>query len=87
MKYVVNEELEYFSAWSCGKDNLEELKEHPEAFDNIKDYLNEVTEVCDWTEVDINDFLWFDMYDYLREEGYVDDDDNWLDEKNKGDEE
>ena len=34
------------------------------------------------TETDINDFLWFDAFDILVENGYVDEDMNWADENN-----
>lgn len=77
MKYIVETSLEDFNAWSGGYRNLKELKKHPAAFNHISDMLDQVTD--NWSDTEINDFLWFDMYDELRIYGYVDEDDNWLD--------
>lgn len=74
-------------AWSGGKDRLNSLRKHCmetndwSAWDYLDDYMS------DWfgegfeipTETDINDFLWFESDDVLKDAGYLDEDYCWTD--------
>lgn len=86
MKYnfegVLENELCNFNAWGKSEDNLAELLKHPEAYEFISDYLEEV---CDrspcflYYDYDINNFLWDEMFDLLEENGFMDEFCNWID--------
>lgn len=67
-------DLSDFEAWGGAFSRLNDMIEHPKAFD----YINDV--ICDWakyradiqqpvTDTEINDFLWFDSDECLREAG------------------
>ena len=74
--------LDKFPAWSGGKRWLDEFVEHPDALVYLEDYLEDLYEGgATFTDTDINDFLWFDAFDILVEEGFVDKDMNWKDEE------
>lgn len=81
MKYTVEKSLYEFKAWSGGKTRLDELKQHPAAFDAIEDLLEQMTQEREMTETDINDYLWFELDDELEELGYYDTQDGkWYDD-------
>lgn len=81
MKYYVEESLENFKPWSGAIARLEELKQHEKAFNYISDLLDEITDQEKYTDGNINDFIWFDMYNELQEAGYYDgDNDKWYDD-------
>lgn len=89
MRYVVECELNRFQAWSGGKTWLEELIDHPKAYDYIVDLIEESELYGDGeisTETDINDYLWFYMADDLEEAGFLNEDHEWV-EDNNGEEE
>ncbi len=79
MKYIVEKPLCEFHAWSSGLANLLELEFHPAAFDYIENYIDSLCEEDDRTETDINDILWFEMYDILEEAGFVNEEHEWID--------
>lgn len=66
MKITVETTLSNFEAWSGGETVLNELA--GESFDIIENFIEEWSDENQLTETDINDFLWFDVEDYLREE-------------------
>lgn len=39
-----------------------------ESFDIIENFIEEWSDISRLTETDINDYLWFDAEDYLRDE-------------------
>ncbi len=89
MRYVVECELNRFQAWSGGKTWLEELIDHPKAYDYIVDLIEESELYGDGeisTETEINDYLWFYMADDLEEAGFLNEDHEWV-EDNNGEEE
>lgn len=83
MRYVVECELNRFQAWSGGKTWLEELIDHPKAYDYIVNRIEEA-ELCFYeedearTETDINDYLWFYMKYDLEEAGFLNEDHEWI---------
>lgn len=89
MRYVVECELNRFQAWSGGKTWLEELINHPEAYDYIVDLI-ELKDLCYdgelSTETDINDYLWFYMKYDLEKAGFLNEDHEWI-EDDDGEEE
>lgn len=66
MKYMCENELRNFQAWGGGKAVLEALLD--DAYENASDHLEWWSEEVALTETDINDWLWFECEDYLREE-------------------
>lgn len=85
MRYVVECELNRFQAWSGGKTWLEELIDHPKAYDYIVDLIEESELYGDGeasTETDINDYLWFYMADDLEEAGFLNENHEWIDDNN-----
>lgn len=91
MRYVVECELNRFQAWSGGKTWLEELIDHPKAYDYIVNRLEEAElyfyeegEAC--TETDINDYLWFYMKYDLEEAGFLNEDYEWIENTNEEEE-
>lgn len=85
MRYVVECELNRFQAWSGGKTWLEELIDHPKAYDYIVNRIEEA-ELCSYeegearTETDINDYLWFYMKYDLEEAGFLNEDHEWIED-------
>lgn len=84
MKYVVESELYNFPAWSGGKQRLDDLVKHDRAYDTVADYLEMAQAYGEdngkpWSECDVNDWLWFEMDEYLKEEGFKDEDGDWID--------
>lgn len=74
MRYVIDCSLDAFEAWSGGKTVLGELMDHPTAYCYVADMLDELTATSEWTDTDVNDFIWFDALDLLEEAGYYDSD-------------
>lgn len=87
MQYTVETHLWDFKPWGGAICNFNELKNHPDAFSHIENCIESWCEECGLTDTDINDFLWFDMYNELEEAGYVDENLDWLDEEDDEDEE
>lgn len=81
IQYTVKKSLWDFNAWSGGLTKLEDLKAHPAAFNYIEQFLEELCSYYNVTDTDINDFLWFEMYDQLEEAGFVNEDHEWIDEE------
>lgn len=89
MRYVVECELNRFQAWSGGKTWLEELIDHPKAYDYIVDLIEETELYGDGearTETDINDYLWFYMADDLEEAGFLNEDHEWIEDTDEEEE-
>lgn len=84
MRYVVECELNRFQAWSGGKIWLEELIDHPKAYDYIADLMEE-SELYG-TETDINDYLWFYMKYDLEEAGFLNEDHEWIEDTDEEEE-
>lgn len=80
IQYTVEESLWNFRAWSGGLTNLNELKCHPNAFSYVEQFLEEWSQCDNITDTQINDYLWFEMYDMLEEAGFVNEDCEWIDE-------
>lgn len=84
MRYMVESELYQFPAWSGAKSRLDDLVKHPAAYDMVAGYLDMCQmegDACEpWTETDVNDWLWFELDNYLYEEGFKNEDDEWIDE-------
>ena len=83
MRYIVECELNRFQAWSGGKTWLEELINHPKAYDYIVDLID-LKDLCYdgelSTETDINDYLWFYMKYDLEEAGFLNEDHEWIED-------
>lgn len=58
MKYIVEESLSNFDAWSGGKDTKDELTE--EQLSQVEDFIEELYPDDPPTQADINDILWFE---------------------------
>lgn len=85
MRYIVDCELNRFQAWSGGKTRLEELIDHPKAYNHIADLMEEFE--LYGTETDINDYLWFYMANDLEEAGFLNEDHEWIDEEEEEEDE
>lgn len=83
MKYVVEDSLDNFEAWSGGKDTLDTLREKGDV-DSVECLIEELASMSEegWTDTNINDFLWFERDTIAEHLGYRD----W-DEYEYGDEE
>lgn len=62
-----------FDAWSGGYNWLETFKKHPRCIDYINDELDDLTSYRVFSTTDINDYLWFDAADSLKEAGLYND--------------
>lgn len=67
MDFTIKEEtsLEFFEAWSGGKDRLDriiELDIVEEASEYIEMYMG-----TEMTATELNDFLWFEMDDFIED--------------------
>lgn len=83
MQYLVDTDHLYkFDAWSGAKARLDELVKHQAAYDYIEFYIDEWTEMSEEpvTETEINDFLWLESDDLLKQNGFLDENYNWTDE-------
>ena len=65
MKYYVEEHIENFKAWSGGLDTLETIRTYNK-LDELEDYLQEVFIDSIPSDIDINDFLWFERDSILN---------------------
>ena len=73
MKYTVEQNISYFDAWSGGLDRWRCLMQSDECIiDMVDSFLDEWTDEESVDETAINDWLWFDMEDWLEENGIVD---------------
>ncbi len=73
MKYVVEESLDNFGAWSGGKDTLDTLKEKGDV-DSVECLIEELASTSEegLTDTNINDFLWFERDTIAQHLGYSD---------------
>ena len=73
MKYVVEESLDNFEAWSGGKDTLDTLREKGDC-DAVECLIEEMMCGCDepWSDSQINDILWFERDTIAQHLGYSD---------------
>ena len=69
MKYLVEDSLNNFNAWSGGKDTLDELTS--EQVDEVEELINEVFPDTP-TDTEINDFLWFERDTIAQHLGFSD---------------
>lgn len=58
MKYIVEESLSSFNAWSGGADTVAELTS--EQLDQVEELIEEMFPDEPPTDTQINDFLWFE---------------------------
>lgn len=70
MKYLIEEDLSNFKAWSGGKDTLDDLWAH-DVVDKAEEYIDMVADCQETllTRTEINDILWFDrdeIYKYCE---------------------
>lgn len=88
MKYVVEESLDNFEAWSGGKDTLDTLREKGDV-DSVEYLIDEYISVSEdgWRCSDINEFLWFERDTIARHLGYSDWDEYEYGNKEEEDEE
>lgn len=68
MKYYKEEHIENFEAWIGGRDTLETIRTYGK-LDNLEDYLQAVFMDTIPSEIDINDFLWFERDTILNDLG------------------
>jgi hypothetical protein len=73
MKYVVEESLDNFGAWSGGKDTLDTLREKGDV-DSVECLIEELASMSEegWSDTNINDFLWFERDSIAQHLGYSD---------------
>lgn len=73
MKYVVEESLDNFEAWSGGKDTLDTLREKGDC-DSVECLIDEYISTSEdgWSDGDINNFLWFERDTIAQHLGYSD---------------
>lgn len=89
MRYVCDTPLYRFPAWSGGKTRLDDLVEHPDAYDYISNMIEEADLYGDGairTNTELNDYLWFDLYDDLAEAGYMTVDHEWIEDDDEEEE-
>lgn len=73
----------------CGKTRLDDLVEHPDAYDYISNMIEEADLYGDGairTNTELNDYLWFDLYDDLAEAGYMTVDHEWIEDDDEEEE-
>ena len=90
MSFYVMEVHEYelvnFPAWGGAVPRLEELVEHDRAYEAVRQYVEDFIActvetplgVVYTSKADVNDFFWFDLDEWLVDEGFKDAEDNWL---------
>ena len=88
MKYVVEESLDNFEAWSGGKDTLDTLREKGDV-DSVECLIDEYISTSEdgWSDGDINNFLWFERDTIAQHLGYSDWDEYEYGDKDEEDEE
>lgn len=70
MKYVVEESLSSFNAWSGGADTLAELTD--EQIEQVEVLIEDVFPCELPTDTEINDFLWFERDIIAQHLGFSD---------------
>ena len=70
MKYIVEESLSNFNAWSGGKDTKDALKE--DQLEQVEEFIDEIFLDDIPTETQINDILWFERDAIARHLGFSD---------------
>ena len=63
------EGLEDFEPWAGAIQVYERIMNDEEARDYIDNYLESTCEGYDWSETDVNDFIWFDAEEILVDAG------------------
>lgn len=86
MKYVVEESLDNFEAWSGGKDTLDTLREKGDV-DSVEFLIEEVFFDETPSQTQVNDFLWFERDTIAQHLGYSDWDEYEYGNKEEEDEE
>ena len=86
MKYVVEESLDNFEAWSGGEDTLDTLREKGDV-DSVECLIEEVFFDETPSQTEVNDFLWFERDTIAQHLGYSDWDEYEYGEKDEEDEE
>lgn len=92
MRYVVECELNRFQAWSGGKTQLEELIDHPKAYDYIVNRIEEA-ELCFYEEGEpaprliLTIIFGFYMKYDLEEAGFLNEDHEWIEDVDEEEEE
>ena len=88
MKYVVEESLDNFEAWSGGEDTLDTLREKGDV-DSVECLIDEYISTSEegWSDGDINNFLWFERDTIAQHLGYSDWDEYEYGDKDEEDEE
>ena len=71
MKYVVEESLDNFEAWSGGKDTLDTLREKGDV-DSVEFLIEEAFFDETPNQTQVNDFLWFERDMIAEHLGYSD---------------
>lgn len=70
MKYVVEESLSSFNAWSGGKDTVEELTD--DQLDQVEQLIEDMYPDEPPTDTQVNDFLWFERDAIAQHLGFSD---------------
>ena len=70
MKYVVEENLSNFNAWSGGADTVAELTD--DQLDQVEELIEELFPCELPTDTEINDFLWFERDTIAQHLGFSD---------------
>lgn len=84
MKYVVEEDLRNFKAWSGGADTVADLTD--EQLDSVEELIGEMFSDTP-TDTEINDFLWFERDTIAQHLGFYDWEHLNQDEEEEDDEE
>ena len=71
MKYIVEESLDNFEAWSGGKDTLDTLREKGDV-DSVECLIEEMFFDETPSQTQVNDFLWFERDTIAQHLGYSD---------------
>lgn len=90
MRYYVETPLEEFAFWSGAKYVADLINEQPNASEiwaYLENYLNDCGELSEGlSETNVNDFLWFDAEDFIKEAGLIKNDEDEKEEDNENDE-
>ena len=70
MKYIVEESLSNFNAWSGGKDTKDALTE--DQLEQVEEFIDEIFRDDIPTETQINDILWFERDAIAQHLGFSD---------------
>lgn len=74
MRYNIENDCELlcFEAWGGAAVRLKELFKHDTAYQFISNLLEEWCETENVSDIQINDYIWFQMDEDLAEMGYLD---------------